>query len=47
MAVILMIGIASMVPFPINYRRKDEFPKVQIEQLDEEEESEEEDIAKY
>ncbi|NAS12977.1 hypothetical protein [Poritiphilus flavus] len=47
LAVIAMVGIASVVPFPINYRRKDEFPKVKIEQLDEEEESNEEDTVKY
>ena len=45
MAVVLIICMACMAPFPILFRRKDKTAPYQIELIDEEEE-EEEDLKK-
>lgn len=38
MALMLMIGLASVLPVPITFYRKDSKPKFNIEQIDKKEE---------
>ena len=38
MALMLMIGLASVLPVPITFYRKDKLPKFKIEQIDEKKE---------
>lgn len=43
-ALILMIGLACILPVPITFTRKDNLPKYLIEQLDSKNDKEEDDI---
>jgi len=45
-ALLLMIGLASILPVPITFYRKDDLPKYLIEQVDTKEDDIEEDDIK-
>lgn len=46
LALILFIIMACVLPFPLNFKRKDNLPKNLIEQIDKKQEIEEDDINK-
>jgi len=41
LALVLIIALASVLPVPINFYRKDNFPKYTIEQIDTKEDDDE------
>ncbi|WP_397363509.1 hypothetical protein [Olleya sp. R77988] len=45
-ALILFIIMACILPFPLNFKRKDNIPKNLIEQIDKKQEIKEDDINK-
>ncbi len=42
----LFIAIACVLPFPLAFKRKDDLPKFPVAQVDQEDESEKDDIKK-
>ncbi|WP_396603156.1 hypothetical protein [Algibacter sp. R77976] len=45
-ALMFMIGLATILPVPITFYRKDNMPKFKIEQIDKKQENEEKDDLK-